>query len=195
MAALMDGDVEIRRIAARGLSELGPDAREAVPAVIKALRDRDDQVRSGAAATLGNGGRLSIELPALTEALKDPAPAVQLSAVRAVARLGPAAKSLVPALLARIDTTTNDLIARRHPNQTLDLFILKEATEAIGAIGPDAKDAIPSLIESIGPGDSDYFFARPAIRALGEIGPAAKRAIPKINEVLEREYPPISRRK
>jgi HEAT repeat protein len=188
VAGLVDQEVEIRRLAARGLSELGPDAREAVPSIIKALSDKDDQVRAGAAAALGNGGPIAIEIPALIEALKDPAPPVQFSAVKAAGRMGPAAKALVPALIARMDNTANDLVARQRPDTTLDLFILKGAAEAIGSVGPEAKQAVPSLIEFISPGEG-FFTTRPAIRALGQIGPAAKQAIPKLKEVLERAYP------
>jgi HEAT repeat protein len=185
VAGLVDQEVEIRRLAARGLSELGPDAREAVPSIIKALNDKDEQVRAGAAAALGNGGPVAIEIPALIEALKDPAPSVQYNAVKAAGRIGPSAKALVPALVARMDNTANELAARRRPDTTLYLFIIEEAAAAIGNVGPSAKDAVPSLLEFVGPGE---FGNRSVARALGQIGPAAGAAIPKLKEVLSRDY-------
>ncbi len=49
---LGDASWRVRKKAARGLGELGPEAVEAVPLLEVALRDRHPQVREAAAAAL-----------------------------------------------------------------------------------------------------------------------------------------------
>src|SRR5215467_10681 len=57
VAALKSNDSLGRRLAAHALAEIGPAAREAVPALIEALRDRESFVRVWAAAALGESNR------------------------------------------------------------------------------------------------------------------------------------------
>ena len=52
VAALKSSDSLERRLAAHALGEIGPAAREAVPALIEALRDPESFVRVWAAAAL-----------------------------------------------------------------------------------------------------------------------------------------------
>src|SRR5262249_19615942 len=52
LADLADKDPKVRRGAAEGLGKLGAAAREAVPALVKALKDPDEPVRDAAAAAL-----------------------------------------------------------------------------------------------------------------------------------------------
>jgi HEAT repeat protein/beta-lactamase regulating signal transducer with metallopeptidase domain len=81
IAALRDPDVEVRRAAARSLSNLG-DPR-AVPGLIDALKDSDAEVRSCAAQALG-----SLEdkraVPGLVALLKDANKDVRQSALQAL---------------------------------------------------------------------------------------------------------------
>ena len=51
-AALQNDDAELRRYAAELLGEIGPSAREALPALIKALKDRNREVRNCAAQAI-----------------------------------------------------------------------------------------------------------------------------------------------
>jgi HEAT repeat protein len=78
------------------LGEIGPGARDAIPALIDALKDRDDDVREHAAESLGDIGAIEA-VPQLTMALADESPEVRRDAVRSLGQLGPAAK---PALAA-----------------------------------------------------------------------------------------------
>jgi len=52
MATLADADPHLRREAATGLERLGPDAREALPALVEALKDNDDGVREAAVSAI-----------------------------------------------------------------------------------------------------------------------------------------------
>ncbi|MFQ5794815.1 MAG: HEAT repeat domain-containing protein [Candidatus Bipolaricaulia bacterium] len=50
--ALQDAEPSVRWQAAITLGEIGPDARDAIPALIEALRDEDSRVRQAAAEVL-----------------------------------------------------------------------------------------------------------------------------------------------
>ena len=68
-----DADEKVRWYAAFALSEIGPDAADALPALTAALDDFDDDVRGYAARALGRIGPLAITaLPRLTALRDDP---------------------------------------------------------------------------------------------------------------------------
>ena len=69
IAALTDAYVDVRRLAADALGNIGPAAAEAVPALIAALTEADVDVRRLAADALGNIGPAAAEaVPALIAA-------------------------------------------------------------------------------------------------------------------------------
>jgi HEAT repeat protein len=76
MQSLDDPNPLIRYRAARVLARIGPDALEAVPALVRHLNDVDISVRREAARALGQIGPQAAEaVPPLIEALKsDEAP-------------------------------------------------------------------------------------------------------------------------
>ena len=89
---------------------IGPAAKDAVPALIKALKDKDFNVRRSAAAAVGKIGPAAKDaVPALIEALKDKDIYVRIGAALLLSRIGPAAKDAVPALKAMSE---NDPVAR-----------------------------------------------------------------------------------
>lgn len=72
----------------------------------------------------------------LIETLRDPNPQARLNAVRALSKMGPAAREAVPDL-ARL--------LRSDPDEQ----VRQNAARALGQIGPDAAEAIPALIEAM----------------------------------------------
>jgi HEAT repeat protein len=95
---LEDSKSAVQAQGAYGLSLLGPDAREAVPALIKCLK-KESIVRQNAALALGKIGPDAREaVPALIEALRDPDWAVRRQAAIALGRMGPEARSALPIL-------------------------------------------------------------------------------------------------
>lgn len=72
-----------------------PAVKDAVPRLIRALKDKDPLVRLRAAGALGIGPVAKDAVPALIEALKDKDGNVRLLALSALGKIGPAA---VPAL-------------------------------------------------------------------------------------------------
>ena len=79
----------VRFRAAEALGMLGPQAKQAVPALAEALKDEDAGVQVAAALALPEMGPAAKEaVPALTEALKDSDPTVRQYAERALEKIG-----------------------------------------------------------------------------------------------------------
>src|SRR6266404_2328323 len=90
--AVQDPDLQVRREAVNALGAL-KDA-SAVPDLITALKDKDDQVRAKAAESLWSIGPKAKEaIPALTVALKDRKADVRLSAAGALGEMAPEAQT------------------------------------------------------------------------------------------------------
>src|SRR6266511_2269526 len=83
---------------------MGAEAKEAVPALAAALKDRDQFVRLYAARALRRMGAEAKEAAAaLIAALKDQDSSVRASAADALGRMGAEAKEAVPALIAALN--------------------------------------------------------------------------------------------
>ena len=104
--------------------------KTAVPALIKALKDSDKDVRKAAAEALGKIGDKSA-VPALIKALKDGYWQVRTAAAAALGKIGD--KSAVPALIEALKDKDSD--------------VRTAAAEALGTIG-DTR-AVPALIEAL----------------------------------------------
>ena len=88
-----------RSFAADALSEIGTEARVAIPALIEALKDQDRFVRISAAKGLGKmGTEAKAAVPPLIELLKDSEPLVRANAAEALGRMGAEAKTAILAL-------------------------------------------------------------------------------------------------
>jgi HEAT repeat protein/serine/threonine protein kinase len=126
-------DAKARSSAALDLGDFGPQAKEAVPALIKVLEDPDESVRVHATQTLGEIGPQTEEvIPALIKVLmKDSYWKVRYSAAMALGEFGPQAKEAVPALIKALEDPVWDVATHAH--------------QALGQIGPAAESAIPAL--------------------------------------------------
>jgi HEAT repeat protein len=94
---LRSPDSNARRYAASALGGIGPEAKEAVPALITTLKDQNVDVRRYAASVLGEIGPPAV--PELIAALKDQDAEVRRHAASALEKNGPEAKEAVPALI------------------------------------------------------------------------------------------------
>lgn len=143
IAALEDESESVRRTAAYALAGVGPDAKDAVGAVLRSVsrdgegpRHLDIDMLARVMEGLGAGA-----LPGLLDGLENPENRLAAEAARettstfaamALGDIGPAAKSGVPA----------EIDALGHGS----IFAKVSVAKALGKIGPDAQAAIPRLI-------------------------------------------------
>ena len=127
---MLDGPHSVA--AARTLARFGPQAREAVPALIRLLDHEVVEVRWNAARTLGKIRMPALAaVPHLIEQLKDPATPVREHAAEALGDIGPEAKAGIPALIAALGDE--------------DTRVRRDAARALGFMGPEARQAIPQI--------------------------------------------------
>ncbi|HZZ76965.1 MAG TPA: HEAT repeat domain-containing protein [Gemmataceae bacterium] len=117
--------------------------------------------------------------PALADALKSKSRGVRELAGESLGKLGPDAKTVVPAVRAALNEVPEQ---DRLP-----------AIEVLGRIGPDAREAVPDLVKLVGGGQQDLTVdaertSATVARALGRIG---KDAVPPLIEALKDTDPRI----
>ena len=174
---LADKSSRVRSNAARTLENLDPAAKDAVPVLIEALKQKDEvnvgTVLPIVAKALGRLGMAAV--PALIEVLKEKDTHVQAAAAMALKQIGPDAKPAVSALVQVIKQY------KEVENPKL------QAIAALGRIGPGAKDAVPALIDATKEKPPTSAARLAAVTALGQIGPEAKAAVPGLIDLLGEE--------
>ena len=172
-----DEDMKVRGSTAGVLCEIGPDAKDAVPALIGALKDDNLVVRASTAIALGEiGPDAKDAVPALSKVLVDDEESlVRMTAAQTLGKMGPDAKDAVPAL---IKTVKDVRIVR-----TFGRGVSKSAVEALGNIGPDAKEAVPALLRIYA--DQNQGLRNEAARAIKKIGIYPKEAVPALIDSLK----------
>jgi len=160
---------ELRREAVKAIAALGPGARTALPALIRATRDENEEVRYWAVEAirrLGPAGRDAI--PSLVLVLSDDTRRVQLAARAALEAIGPeSAEALVPALRAR------------------DAWLRANAAEALGALGVARGPVVAGLATLLG--DDSLWVRASAAWALGRLGSGARKAGKPLTAALREE--------
>jgi len=120
-------DFRVREKATKDLSTIG---RNAIPALRLALQSGDAEVRQRARRAMD---AIQTSTQYLTESLKDQDPALRKEAAEILERLGPAAKAVVPALVAALqdkDDAVRDAVLNA-------LLAIDPSTEAV-------KKAVPA---------------------------------------------------
>src|SRR6476661_3315585 len=103
-----------------------------VDGLIRELRSIKVERRVRAAEALGELGPLAAPaVRALSSALSDPSPTVQIEALLSLGHIGSSAKGAVPDLIGLVEGDDSDLQLG--------------AIEALGSIGHDARDGAPAL--------------------------------------------------
>ena len=158
------------------LGSLGPQARAAVPELIKALEGENESlngrpygtVREAVAKALGHiSDDAKTAIPALVESLRDPNGYVRVAAGVALWQITRHADAL-PTLI------------EHHKDENGDVRL--HAAAALGDIGPDADVAVFALIDALQ--DDEARVRMHAAYALGGIGAAAKPALPMLRKRL-----------
>ncbi len=192
-----------RSYIASALGEMGPAAKDAVPALVLALEDGSWGVRANAACALGKIGSTSDGvIPALEACLDDTGPLVRMDVATALVRLGKA-ETGIPILMRSL----------KDPSRTSERA---EAARRLAHLGPAAQPAIPALAEALkdeaeyarlGAAEAFAILGKPdeavpvlidllrngrelrmreyAASALGQIGPAAEAAVPALASALD----------
>jgi HEAT repeat protein len=156
-----------RHQAAQALGKLRSGAKEAVPELVLALKDEDDDVRRTAAWALGEiGPEARDALPDLIEAFNDKNEGVRRYAAVALGQIGPVA------ILNLVETLKN-----KNP------YVRLEAARALGHIRPAAKEAVPALTQALN--DEDRYVRRYVRRALKQIDPTIEIAVLDLNNASE----------
>ena len=146
---------DIREKAAQALGSMGPDAREALPNLIKVLDDPDEFVRAAVVEALGKiePANPSV-LPRLIKAMRDPSFRVQYTANRILVELGPVNIEIIQGFIQAIRENgeifnNNGMIS--GPSDSI-LFV---AEEFIWRLKPEHRYAVPdftALAEDPNPG-------------------------------------------
>ncbi len=195
-----------RDSAALTLGRMGKSAEAALPDLMEGLNDPDATFRISSHQALVHMGPSAV--PQLIQALKDPSDRVWYSAVLALGKIGPAAKSAVPALMEAMKSDNkglrilalNALVRIEPDHRAIDARVeeivpvladsLRHAEPALrlwscvclGKIGRGAKPAAPELAAALK--DKDLRVRIQAAMALGQIGPDAKDASKSLIEAL-----------
>ncbi|CCI30625.1 Similar to tr/Q8YVS1/Q8YVS1 (fragment) [Microcystis sp. T1-4] len=146
--------------AAYALGKIGSEA--AIPGLLKALEDSNEDVRSNAAEALGKIGS-ETAIPGLLKALKDSDWDVCEEAAEALGKIG--SETAIPGLLKALKDSY--------------FSVRWKAAAALGKIGSET--AIPGLLKALE--DSDRFVRSDAAEALAKIG--SETAIAELLKALE----------
>ncbi len=171
---LASSDRYERKSAAFRLTEMGPAAVNAIPALIEILQSDDSmQVRGEVAHALGNiGPAASAAVPALITFLQsDEGGYERTYAASALGDIGKMPEQAVPALIN----------ALQHDPEPV---VKQLAARALGDFGARAASAVPALVESIKNGDKDL---RTAAASGLETIPAPKSQVAELTQLLSDE--------
>lgn len=181
----------LRHTAVLALAEIGPDAKEAVPALVELLGSDDEELKRDAQYALGEIGPASKQaVPELVKSLESENDELVTSACFALGKIGPDAAEAVSAIkehcadaagvhqlvgiwaLLQIEPDNAETVEMAIPLLTAALesdkpLVRYEAASALGRIGPQAASATEALkkLES----DDDQQVAKAATEALAKI--------------------------
>lgn len=175
LVALLENDLsDARAAAAFALIKIG--AKEVLPLLPKTLQDEKTpllrEVSAWGLVTLSSDHQkyASFLIPVLVNGLRHPIDLARIESAAALSRLGSAASSTAPALIAAFQQEKN-------PNAR------REMLAALGQINPEPAPALQSIKVALN--DSDYSVKYTAYYALGSLGPAASQEIPLLVKNLQ----------
>lgn len=167
-------EIRIRSNAAFALSEIGPDAVQALPTLLVTIRDSESGIRAASVSALGNIGIAMPEVvPLLIQALQDEDENVRDWATSALGKHESKSALIVKALR---DALEDDASAT----------IRQSSVMALTAIGPDTEGVVPALIFALH--DEHEWVRGEAASALGKANPATPEVISALVTALDDQY-------
>jgi HEAT repeat protein len=151
-----DADYAVRCGAAKSLSQLGPQAESAAPALAKVFKEMHDLLSKDVLPDVIDSGPPS---------LKHPAQILDYHVGVALEKMG---ESAVPPLAPYLKDSNRDL-------RVQTLFML-------GALGPKSRAAVPSIAALMEDPDPDVRYW--AASTLSSIGPYSLQALPALNSMM-----------
>jgi HEAT repeat protein len=183
--ALKDKEIEVRQAAVRAWS--GPEAKDAVPDLIAALRD--ETIRGDVVIALSQIGAPAID-PLLTT-LKDQDPAIRIASARALELMGPKATLKFRAGKGEPERPSPKMQpAVGHLIEALkdkEWEVRRAVAHALHGIGPEAAAAEPALIVALKKDERGPVRYSAAL-ALRDIGPRTQEAIDALIAALKDDY-------
>jgi HEAT repeat protein len=168
IAALRDADVRVRMRAHAALREMGPAARDAVPALLQAMRDpAEEHVAGQTVVAIGPPA-----VPLLLQLLSDRAQhgeGERVAAVRVLGRIGVATPEVVSTLVQTLSGPDRD--------------VASAADSALEQLGPAARAAVPALSQAM----RDRGYGHGALAAIGA------PALPALIQALRDPSPQVRR--
>ncbi|MFJ2895346.1 HEAT repeat domain-containing protein [Streptomyces sp. NPDC087218] len=161
----------LRGAAVQALARLGATAREALPELRRLAREKDPGHRVDVAAALwAAGGEQDLVLSVLAEGLAGERWFQRYDALRTIARMGPGAAGLLPALRG----------LRRSPEKSGG-WVAGALAVALWQVGRDPDESVPALLHAW----SEHRDNRPeAAEAWARMGSAAAPAVPLLRREL-----------
>lgn len=166
-----DSSWKMRQKAAQVLGEMGPAAREAIPALQKATGDADSDVQAAALEALvkvspGEAVKLLVDRLNASESQ------VRQKAARILGEMRPAARDAIRALIKATHDDNSDVqaaaleaLVKASPEDAIKPLVLKlnasewqvrqKAAQMLGGMGSAAREAIPALQKAAQDSDSD----------------------------------------
>ncbi len=173
--------LEDRLVAIKKLEELGTFADSAVPHLVNALADSNEEIRRAASGALEEidaewtqSDKARNTLPDLIKHLLNKDGHIRIAAADALERLDPqwpeaeAAHSVIPNLV-------NALFEKENG-------VRIAGADVLGAIGPSAAKAVPHLAKALS--TPDKVFRVSVAEALGRMGPVAEESAPSLIKIL-----------
>jgi len=173
--------------AAKEIGDIGPTAKDAIPALVMILNNEHDSwsvhyhlTQTEAARTVAKIGppAAADAIPALINCLDHLKPGVREAAVIALRDTGPEVKMAVPTIA---DLVAKDKVA----------VVRMEAAKTLGVIGPEASFALPTLVTALN-NDKNPYVCQEAAMAMAKIDPASPLALDALARHLV-DFDPIVR--
>lgn len=195
-----------RSSAVQLLGQVAPGDPAAVPALIRVLNDKDQNLALSAKETLTQAGHVAV-MP-LAKALKQPEPTVRYLAASALADMGPDTAEAVPMMLDALTDNVPEIrsalvIALARSGAPVSEFLpalislfrdsaVTVRLDAINAVAAFQAEAAPATLPLTGQlKDAEQWVRSSAAFALGQIGSKAREAVPALQAALKDSSPHV----